>query len=164
MGYFTWLASSTWGKSIYSKRAVMHYTAEVKPWNFLDWQSKQNTFFGQSYIADIWSEWIKLADGIMARHDMGDPRYPTGPRLDECADPKVIKHYTARKYKGKTKEFTVLLVAAMKDEARLSKAIEHYTTTKGVRAVIVAWLGRSKPDFQLPKENHGKKVTLYVSQ
>lgn len=168
--YLTWLALSTWGKSILSERRVMHYTAEVKPWNFLDWQTSSEEFFGHLYIANLWQEWIQVADNVQQTTVKGNPRFPVGEREAVCSDPKTIKHYTERKYKGKDASLTVVLKVISGKEDLLSRAITTYLQFKDVLEVIVVL--PSKMDRHLAanakntvlKLNKGdKKVTMHKS-
>ena len=109
--YLTWLAETTWGKTIYAQRAVMHYTAEVKPWNFLDWQSKEETFYGKTYLAEIWHDWSVQGDAVSAEHHLTQPEFPYGTRNKVCADSKTIKHFSRRSFSRKMTQLSVVLIA-----------------------------------------------------
>lgn len=169
--YFTWLALSTWGKSILKDRRVVHYTAEVKPWNFLDWQTTSQEFFGHLYIADLWQEWVATADTIQKQTLKGDPRFPVSTREKVCTNPQTLKHYTGRKFKGNQKTLTVILKtvvgsgdgSAHASELKLAQSVTKYAQLEAVEELIVVWptSAGQRPDFT--GLTNGKKVTIHES-
>jgi lipopolysaccharide biosynthesis glycosyltransferase len=166
--YFSWLAHSTWGKSILKERRVMHYTAEVKPWNFLDWQTSTDTFFGNNYIANLWMEWMAVADQVRAAHWYpNDIRFPTMPRNKVCSDPATIKHYTERKFKGKDQQLTVIInlveqASTNQNLRTIVESVESYANIELVSEIIVCWNKAFGPQPSFAAKINGKPVSVHV--
>ena len=155
--YFTWLADTTWGKSILKDRAVSHYTSEVKPWNWLEWDTREDTFYGKSYIASIWTEWWAVADAVMADHTFRDAAgsHALAKRHASCQDPKIIKAFTRRSFRSHKDQLTVLLISpASARPSDVEALVKKYASMKAVRAVVVAWGGTG----QLPAVAKVKKI------
>ena len=173
--YLTWLALSTWGKSILNDRRVMHYTAEVKPWNFLDWQTSSQEFFGHLYVANIWQEWVQVADNVQQTTlSSSSPRLLVGTRDAVCADPKTIKHYSDRKFKKNDKTLTVILKANLAHGAGTAQRnglldrLKTYLKFQEVSEVIVVWPSRAGlVPMELTQGKmswmNGKKVSVHTA-
>jgi glycogenin glucosyltransferase len=154
--YLTWLATTTWGSTIFADRAVMHYTAEVKPWNFLDWHSKEETFYGKTYLARIWNEWSVQGDAVATDHSLTTAGYPFAPRNHVCSDEKTINHFSRRSFKSKNKQLSIVVVATNPAQAQsagmLSTAeyVAKVASPQIVRSVVVLWAHNDEPPH-LPK-------------
>jgi len=151
--YLTWLASTTWGKTIYAQRAVMHYTAEVKPWNFLDWQSQEETFYSKTYLAEIWHEWSVQGDAVGAEYRLTQtgrpqPEFNYGTRNPVCSDSKTIRHFSRRSFSKKMKQLSIVLVAMKPGSNPNALPLTNYLSRLAgslVKEIRVVWAHAGAP-------------------
>lgn len=160
--YLTWLAGTTWGKTIYGQRAVMHYTAEVKPWNVLDWQSKEDPFYSKTYSAEIWHEWVVQGDAVGAEHHLTKPGFDYGSRNPVCVDSKTIKHYSRRSFSRKDTQLSIVLIATKPGSNPKALPLDSYLHRLAfslVKEITVLW-AHSEPPPTIAKKIGKTKLRL----
>ena len=136
----------------------------MKPWNWLEWDTREDTFYGKSYVASIWTEWYAHADAVMADHKLRDAAgdHELATRHSSCGDPNVVKAFTKRSFKSRTDQLTVLLISTVADSSSAGALalVKKYVAMKVVRNVILAWTSDT-PVPKLHKKISGKKVKVF---
>lgn len=124
--------------------AVLHFTAEIKPWNwfrggFADWNLEFNPELA------FW--WIDKSQNLKIALGRTDFRYP-----------KICHSYRKPKWKGK---FNIVINTYEDERESLVKLLEHYSRLPSLMSIFIYWHSvKKKPHTDYAKFTHGKPLYL----
>lgn len=124
--------------------ALMHFTAEIKPWNwfrggFADWNVEFNPELA------FW--WIDMSQKLRIALGHTDFRYP-----------RICHSYRKFKWKGK---FNIVINTYEDERGSLVKLLQHYSRLPSLMFIFIYWHSvKKKPKTDYAKFTHGKPLYL----